>query len=903
MSIDVYNARSILATGFGDFTIYRLDSLEKAGITQLDELPYSIRVLLESVLRQVNGQTITEAHVQALSEWKAKSEDRPDVPFQPARVVMQDFTGVPAVVDLAAMRSSLARLGGDPELITPRIPVDLVIDHSVQVDFFASPEAHRRNAEIEFQRNRERYEFLRWGVEAFANFRVVPPATGIVHQVNLEYLAGVVLTKATEAGIEAFPDTLVGTDSHTTMINGLGVLGWGVGGIEAEAAIVGQPIVLVSPDVVGFRLKGKLPEGTTATDLVLTVTQILRNHGVVGKFVEFFGPGLSKMSLPDRATIANMAPEYGATVGFFPVDDETLRYLKLSGRTAETIDLVERYCKEQGLFRTESSPEPAYTEILELDLGSVETSLAGPKRPQDRIPMAQMKTAFRNILVAPTREGGLELDPSETDRKEAVSSNGSEYEIGHGAVVIAAITSCTNTSNPSVMVGAGLLAKKALEKGLHVKPYVKTSLAPGSTVVTEYLREGGLLEPLAELGFNVVGFGCTTCIGNSGPLPADVVKAINQANLVVSAVLSGNRNFEGRINPHIRANYIASPPLVVAYALAGTTAIDLVNEPLGCDPSGAPVYLREIWPSQREINDVIEHSLSPEMFRTQYSDVFTGNETWNTIPVTGSKMYAWDPQSTYILEPPFFEDLTQEIAPIQEIREARVLVLLGDSVTTDHISPAGAIPVDGPAGQYLIGHDVQPRDFNSFGSRRGNDRVMTRGTFGNIRLKNLLVPGVEGGVTIHHPENNQMSIYDAAMKYRDEGVPLIVLAGAEYGSGSSRDWAAKGTLLLGVKAVIAESFERIHRSNLIGMGVLPLQFRAGENIESLELSGHEVFDIINLGEDLQPGASLEVRARKDDGAVINFQVLVRIDTPIEIEYYRNGGILHTVIRRMLKESS
>lgn len=901
--MDAYNARSILATNFGDFIIYRLDSLEKAGLTRLEKLPYSIRVLLESVLRQVNGRTITNEHVQTLSEWKASSDNRSDIPFQPARVVMQDFTGVPAVVDLAAMRSSLARLGGNPELISPRIPVDLVVDHSVQVDFFASPEALLRNAEIEFQRNRERYEFLRWSMEAFDNFRVVPPATGIVHQVNLEYLAKVVLTKDTDTGTEAFPDTLVGTDSHTTMINGLGVLGWGVGGIEAEAAIVGQPIVLVAPDVVGFRLDGELSEGTTATDLVLTITQILRKHGVVGKFVEFFGPGLHEMSLPDRATIANMAPEYGATVGFFPVDEETLNYLKLSGRDDETIDLVERYCKEQGLFRSKNSPDPMYTEILELDLGSVETSLAGPKRPQDRVPLSQMKTAFRDILLAPTSEGGLEIDPSETDRKVSLSCNGSGHEIGHGSVVIAAITSCTNTSNPSVMVGAGLLAKKATEKGLQVKPYVKTSLAPGSSVVTEYLREGGLLEPLAELGFNVVGFGCTTCIGNSGPLPADVVKGINQANLVVSAVLSGNRNFEGRINPHVRANYLASPPLVVAYALAGTTDIDLIHEPLGYSPNGDPVYLHELWPTQSEIQNVIEHSLSPEMFRTKYSTVFTGNETWNAIPISDSKMYPWDSQSTYIQEPPFFQDLTAEIPPLQDIRNARVLVLLGDSITTDHISPAGAIPADEPAGRYLIEHDVRPRDFNSFGSRRGNDQVMTRGTFGNIRLKNLLVSGVEGGVTIHFPEKDQMSIYEAAMRYRSEGVPLIVLAGAEYGSGSSRDWAAKGTLLLGIKAVIAESFERIHRSNLIGMGVLPLEFKPGESAKRLGLSGLEVFDILDLAKNLKAGTTLQVVARKENGTSIKFKVNVRIDTPIEMEYYRNGGILHSVIRQMLKESS
>jgi aconitate hydratase len=902
MSLDVFNARSSLHTAFGDFTIYRLVSLEKAGLTQLDSLPFSIRVLLESVLRQINGQTITEEHVEALSKWKPTSKDRSNVPFQPARVIMQDFTGVPAIVDLTAMRSALARLGGDSKLITPRIPVDLVIDHSVQVDFFASPEALRRNAEIEFDRNRERYEFLRWSVEAFDNFRVVPPATGIVHQVNLEYLASVVLSKEIDGSMEAFPDTLVGTDSHTTMINALGVLGWGVGGIEAEACIVGQPMVLVLPDVVGFRLKGKLPEGATATDLVLTVTQILRKHGVVGKFVEFFGPGLSHMTLPDRATIANMSPEYGATMGFFPVDEETLRYLQLTGRSEEVVDLVERYCKEQGLFRSEDTPEPAYSEILELDLGTVETSLAGPKQPQDRIPLSKMKSAFQRVLLDPAIKGGFGIVPSKVDRVAMIRSNGSKATIGHGAVVIAAITSCTNTSNPSVMVGAGLLARKALEKGLRVKPYVKTSLAPGSSVVTEYLREGGLLEPLAELGFNVVGFGCTTCIGNSGPLPAEVVKAINQENLVVSAVLSGNRNFEGRINPHVRANYLASPPLVVAYALAGKVDIDLLSEPLGLDPSGKPVFLRELWPSQKEIQNVIDHSLSPEMFKNRYRDVFTGNETWNSIPVSMSDMYAWDSQSTYIQEPPFFRNLTSEIPPIREILGARVLVLLGNSVTTDHISPAGAIPAESPAGQYLIQHGVQPRDFNSFGSRRGNDRVMTRGTFGNIRLKNLLVPGIEGGITIHLPDGEPMSIYDAAMRYEVEGTPLIVIAGTEYGSGSSRDWAAKGTSLLGVKAVLAESYERIHRSNLVGMGVLPLQFRLGENLKSLGISGHEVFDILDLDENLEPGSYVRVQAKNDDGSLVEFKALVRIDTPIEIEYFRNGGILHTVVRQLLQET-
>jgi aconitate hydratase len=898
-----FNSRSKLTVNGSDYTIFRLDALEKAGLTVLDHMPFSIRILLESVLRQINDYTITEEHLLQLSKWEATRADRSEVPFLPARVLMQDFTGVPAVVDLAAMRSALARLGGDPKLINPQVPVDLVIDHSVQVDFFASPEALQRNAEIEFNRNRERYEFLRWGKEAFENFSVVPPATGIVHQVNLEYLSKVVVTHKKDGELIALPDTLVGTDSHTTMVNGLGVLGWGVGGIEAEAAILGQPLVMVAPDVIGFRLSGQLRDGATATDLVLTVTQMLREFGVVGKFVEFFGPGLSEMSLPDRATVANMSPEYGATAGFFPVDEQTLHYLRSTGRDEELIELIERYCKEQGLFRTEKTPEPEYTALLELDLNSVETSLAGPKRPQDRIPLSEMKTAFKQVLVAPTGEGGFSLDPSGLDRKSVIGTNGTSAEIRHGTVVIAAITSCTNTSNPSVMVAAGLLAKNALERGLQVKSYVKTSLAPGSRVVTDYLREGGLLDPLAELGFNVVGYGCTTCIGNSGPLSSEVVKAINQEDLVVSAVLSGNRNFEGRISPHVRANYLASPPLVVAYALAGTTDIDLATEPLGEDRNRRPVYLSDIWPSQEEIQSVKSRSLSPEMFQHRYADVYSGNETWNAIPTSGGDLYAWSEESTYIQEPPFFVNLSQKIRPIEEIHSARVLVHLGDSVTTDHISPAGAIPVDNPAGKYLIEKGIQPRDFNSFGSRRGNDRVMTRGTFGNVRLKNLLVPGVEGGVTLHLPDGRQMSIYDAAQEYRREGTPLIVITGKGYGAGSSRDWAAKGTLLLGVKAVIAESFERIHRSNLIGMGVLPLEYIDGENADRLGLSGREEYDILGLNEDLVPGATLQISAHSEDGSSINFNVHVRIDTPIEIDYYRNGGILHTILRQLLKDKS
>jgi aconitate hydratase len=884
-----------LSTKAGTVKYHRLSALEIAGV---ERLPFSLRVLLESVLRQIDGRAFTEQDVIALANWQPNTPKQPEVPFLPARVIMQDLTGVPAIVDLAAMRSALDRLGGNPAKINPMLPVDLVIDHSVQVDFFASSEALRRNAEIEFQRNKERYEFLRWGTDAFDNFRVVPPATGIVHQVNLEYLAKVVLTKEIDGEIIAFPDSVVGTDSHTPMVNSLGVLGWGVGGIEAEAAILGQPLVMVAPEVVGFKLTGTLPEGTTATDLVLTVTQQLREHGVVGKFVEFFGDGLSSLSLPDRATIGNMAPEYGATVGFFPVDEETLRYMRLTGRDADLIDLVERYCKDQGLFRTDDTPEPIYSEVQELDMGTVETSLAGPRRPQDRIPMTQMKKVFQKGLTEDVSQGGFGLSPDATGATAPVRSNGQKEDIGHGAVVIAAITSCTNTSNPSVMVGAGLLAKKAVERGLQVKPYVKTSLAPGSRVVTEYLQEAGLLEPLAALGFNIVGYGCTTCIGNSGPLPGEVVKAIIEADLVTAAVLSGNRNFEARISPNVKANYLASPPLVVAFALAGRADIDLASDPLGSDAAGDPVYLRDIWPDREEIQSVIERSVSAEMFERRYQDVYTGNETWNEIPISGGALYEWSDESTYIQEPPFFIDLTPELPPLDDIRDARVLVLLGDSVTTDHVSPAGAIPANGAAGKYLIERGVEPRDFNSFGARRGNDRVLTRGTFGNIRIKNLLLEGVEGSETLHFPDQNRMSIYDAALKYRDEATPLVVLAGAEYGTGSSRDWAAKGTLLLGVRAVLAQSFERIHRSNLVGMGVLPLEF---DGAKALGLSGHETFDIMNLG-DLRPGGTVQVSAEREDGSVVEFEAVARIDTPIELDYYLNGGILHMVLRQMLLES-
>lgn len=898
MSQDYFSARDVLKTPQAEYVIYRLDRLEKAGLVELSRLPFSIRVMLESVLRQCNEEEIRQQDVVNLAGWTPNAEQRPALPYRPVRVVMQDFTGVPAVVDLAAMRSAIARLGGDPGKINPLVPVDLVIDHSVQVDFFANPDALKRNADLEFQRNRERYEFLHWGQLAFDNFRVVPPATGIVHQVNLEYLASVVQTETVNGQLLAFPDTLVGTDSHTTMINGLGVVGWGVGGIEAEAAILGQPIDMVTPDVIGFKLYGELQEGVTATDLTLTVTQMLRAKGVVEKFVEFYGPGLSAMPLTDRATIANMAPEYGATIGFFPVDNETLRYLRLTGRSEEQVALVEAYCKAQNLFRYEGTPDPEFTDTVALDLGSVEPSIAGPKRPQDRLPLSKAKDSFNSVLTAPVKEGGYELQGEELEREAAMGTNGGSVDMNHGAVVIAAITSCTNTSNPSVMIGAGLVAKKAFERGMQVKPYVKTSLAPGSMVVSEYLGKAGLLEPLAELGFNIVGYGCTTCIGNSGPLPGEVVKAITSADLVAAAVLSGNRNFEGRIHPYVRANYLASPPLVVAYALAGTVDIDLTKDPIGMDREGQPVYLSDIWPTSGEVQAAVESVISPRMFTEKYTGVFTSNETWNAIQAEESELYNWDPESTYIQEPPFFVNLTLDVPSIQEIHGARALVLLGDSVTTDHVSPAGTFTADSPAGKYLIEHGVEARDFNTYGSRRGNDKVMTRGTFANIRLKNSLVPGVEGGETIHLPDGERMSIYGASMKYQKEGVPLIVLAGKEYGTGSSRDWAAKGTLLLGIKAVIAESYERIHRSNLVGMGVLPLAFKPGENVENLGLTGKEIFDIEGLDDEIGPMSELSVRAVREDGSQVVFSVIARLNTPVEVNYYRNGGILHTVLRNL-----
>ncbi len=918
-----FHSRSTLKIGTQNYTLFRLDTLEKAGLTKLSRLPFSIRILLENLLRNEAGCLVKREEVEALARWDPRKKSEREISFIPARVILQDFTGVPAIVDLAAMRDALKRLGGDPKKINPLQPVDLVIDHSVIVDSFGTPDSFRENACREFERNLERYQFLRWGQGAFQNFRVVPPGTGIVHQVNLEYLAQVVFTKHEKGENLAYPDTLVGTDSHTTMINGLGVLGWGVGGIEAEAAMLGQPISMLIPEVVGFKLRGTLQGGVTATDLVLTVTEMLRAKGVVEKFVEFFGPGLDSLSLPDRATIANMAPEYGATVGFFPVDQATLDYLRLTGRSEELIRRVEVYCKEQSLFRTQETPDPLFSDTLELDLGKVEPSLAGPKRPQDRVSLSQAKRNFRESLLAMMKDKLPELDKGRMNGwlneggspRTAVKTTGpalsanletavevktdtGAFELRHGSVVISAITSCTNTSNPQVMMGAGLLAKKAVERGLAVKPWVKTSLAPGSKVVMEYLKETKLTEALEKLKFHLVGFGCTTCIGNSGPLPEPIGRAVKEKDLVAVAVLSGNRNFEGRINPLVRANYLASPPLVVAYAIAGTIDIDLVNDPLGKDRSGKPVYLREIWPSQKEIQEAMR-SVSARMFKGEYRHVFRGDDNWKSLKVPKGGTFAWEAKSTYVKNPPYFTNLAHESVPLKDIREARVLVRVGDSVTTDHISPAGSIARESPAGKYLMGEGVDPKDFNSYGARRGNHEVMIRGTFANVRVKNFLAPGTEGWWTRHLPEGEKMSIYDAAVKYQKEKVPLIVLAGKEYGAGSSRDWAAKGPALLGVKAVIAESFERIHRSNLIGMGVLPLEFEKGQNRDSLGLKGEEIFSIEGIAKDLKPGKRLAVLARGKSEEK-KFKVLCRIDTPVELSYYQHGGILPFVLRQLLK---
>jgi aconitate hydratase len=883
-SSNSFGACATLHANGAKYEIYRLDTLEKKGAGSVSRLPFSLKVLLENLLRHEDGRFVHPDDIEALAKWDPRKKPVKEIAFMPARILMQDFTGVPAVVDLAAMRDAMKKMGGDPARINPLLPTDLVIDHSIQVDKFGSKQAFALNEELEYLRNRERYAFLRWGQKAFANFRVVPPNTGICHQVNLEYLARVVQTRETEGRTLAFPDTVLGLDSHTTMINGLGVVGWGVGGIEAEAAMLGQPYSMLIPEVVGFKLTGRLPEGATATDLVLVVTHMLRQKGVVGKFVEFYGPGISSLTLPDRATIGNMSPEYGATIGFFPVDEETLNYLRFTGRDEDLVRLVEAYCKEQGLFRTDQTPDPAYSDTLELNLETVEPTLAGPKRPHDRVPLRQAKQSFASV-VASLPKASVE-----------VSSNGDRFTLSHGSVVIAAITSCTNTSNPALMLGAGLLAKKAVERGLKTKPWVKTSLAPGSKVVTDYLEASGLMEPLEKLGFHLVAYGCTTCIGNSGPLPEPVGRAVKDHNLVAVSVLSGNRNFEGRINPLVRANYLASPPLVVAYALAGRMDLDLYNEPLDHDPGGKPVYLRDIWPSPQEVAQVIRTAVSREMFLKEYRDVFAGGTLWRSLPVPEGELYEWDQKSTYIKLPPYFENMPAEPPPSEDIHGARVLVLLGDTVTTDHISPAGAIPADSPAGKYLIERGVKPAEFNSYGSRRGNHEVMMRGTFGNIRLRNQLVPDTEGGWTLHLPSKEKMFIYDAAMRYQQEGVPLLVIAGKEYGAGSSRDWAAKGTRLLGVRAVIAESYERIHRSNLIGMGVLPLQFLPGESRATHGLTGLESYDIEGLTQ-LQPGRKVRVTAR-GEGPAKSFEVLVRLDTPVELTYYRHGGILNYVLRQM-----
>ncbi len=894
--------RDVLRLPEGDVTIFRLDRLADTLGIALDRLPFSIRVLLENAVRNVDGFLVQDEDVETIGRWKPQAEKR-EIPYMPARVVLQDFTGVPAVVDFAAMRSAMARMGGDPEKINPVVPGDLIIDHSVQVDFFGTSYAFLKNVDMEYRRNRERYTLLKWAQKAFRNFRVVPPGTGIIHQVNLEYLAQVVLVRD---GV-AFPDTLIGTDSHTTMINGIGVLGWGVGGIEAEAVMLGQPYYMVLPEVIGVRLTGELPEGATATDLVLTITEMLRKFGVVGKFVEFFGPGLAHLSVPDRATIANMAPEYGATMGFFPVDHATLEFLRGTARE-HLVDRVERYLKTQHLFRTDEMPEPEYTAVLELDLSTVEPSIAGPRRPQDRIPLREARTRFFEVLKEfghkPPDNGDTWEDEggTATQVRHAVQVKAGEEVITlrDGSVVIAAITSCTNTSNPSVMIGAGLVAKKAVERGLTVKPYVKTSLAPGSRVVTDYLERAGLLEFLEALRFHVVGYGCTTCIGNSGPLPPVIEQAIKEGDLVVASVLSGNRNFEARIHPLVKTNFLASPMMVVAYALAGRVDIDFEHEPIGHDPNGEPVYLRDIWPSMEEIRETIQRVLDPELFREKYATVFEGDERWRTLAAPEGTLYTWDPDSTYIQEPPYFMDMPLEPEDPRDIENARVLVFLGDSVTTDHISPAGAIPLDSPAAKYLMERGVKPHEFNTFGSRRGNHEVMIRGTFGNVRLRNKLVPGVEGGYTINFLNGQRTTIFEAAEAYRKARIPLLVIAGKEYGTGSSRDWAAKGTALLGVRAVIAESFERIHRSNLVGMGVLPLEFLPGENASSLGLDGTEIYTIRGISEGLSPGKILTVEARKSDGSTVTFRVKTRLDTPVEVEYHRHGGILQFVLRRMMK---
>lgn len=899
---DAFSVRSSLQAGDKSYTYFSIKALETLG--PVNQLPFSIKVLLEAAVRQFDGVAITEEHIKKLANWTQERDPNQEIPFKPARIILQDFTGVPAVVDLAAMRATMQKIGGDPQQINPLVPVDLVIDHSVMVDHHGTPDAAEQNEAIEFKRNEERYNFLRWAQTAFDNFRAVPPSTGIVHQVNLEYLASVAATKEVDGETQVFPDSLVGTDSHTTMINGLGVVGWGVGGIEAEAGMLGQPLYFVTPEVVGLKLIGDLAEGATATDVALTVTNILRKKGVVGKFVEFFGPGLSKMSLADRATVANMAPEYGATMGFFPVDQETLNYLRLTGRSEDQIALVEAYYKAQGMFRTDDMADPVYSDIVELDLSEIVPSLAGPKRPQDRIELGALKQSYQDVIRTPIDKGGFGLSEDQISKEVVVKHpDGNTSTMKNGAIVIAAITSCTNTSNPSVLIGAGLLAKKAVEKGLKKPAYVKSSLTPGSRVVTDYLLAADLIESLEKVGFHVAGYGCTTCIGNSGPLPEEVSKAIADHDLTAAAVLSGNRNFEGRIHAQVKANYLASPPLVVAYALAGTVDIDLTSEPIGYGHGNEPVYLKDIWPTSLEIAEAMKKAVRPELFRKRYENVFKANERWNAIDVPEGKLYTWDEQSTYIQEPPFFQNVSQNSASIQEIRGVRALALLGDMITTDHISPAGGIKAESPAGLYLQAHGVPCEDFNSYGSRRGNHQVMMRGTFANIRIRNQMAQGKEGGFTTYLPTGETMSIYDASMNYQEQGTPLIIFGGKEYGAGSSRDWAAKGTFLLGVKAVVAESFERIHRSNLVGMGVLPLQFLNGDSWKSLGITGTETFDVLGLDDKVQPGQTTKIRAVREDGSSFEFEVLVRLDSVVDVEYYRNGGILQTVLRQIADENA
>jgi aconitate hydratase len=893
---DLLKTRKTLKTAHGSYDYFSLKELEQQGLGKISALPYSMKVLLESALRNLDGIAFTPDHVKAIAQWNPTDVNREEIPYKPARVVLQDFTGVPAVVDLAAMRDAMKRLGGDPKKINPIVPCDLVIDHSVQVDYFGRADALQLNEELEFTRNKERYEFLKWGQGAFSNFRVVPPSTGIVHQVNLEYLSSVVFTNAKEGVV--YPDSCVGTDSHTPMVNGLAVLAWGVGGIEAEAVMLDQPLYMLIPDVIGFKLTGELPEGATATDLVLRITEMCRKEGVVEKFVEFYGEGLSSLSVANRSTIGNMAPEQGSTVSFFPIDEETLKYLELSGRDAETIALVEAYAKEQGFWRDDTNI-PTYTKSLELDLSTIEPAMAGPKRPHDRLALKDVGKSYQNTLsAAPSAKDGYGIAADQLGKTAVIKRNGEEATVGHGFVGIAAITSCTNTSNPSVMLAAGLVAKKAVEKGLTVPCYVKTSLAPGSGVVTEYLEKANLLKPLEQVGFHVVGYGCTTCIGNSGSLPDEVAEVISKEGLVASAVLSGNRNFEGRVNPLTQTNYLASPPLVVAYALFGTTAKDITTEPIGTGKDGKAVFLKDIWPSNQEVEQVLASCLDASMFKKRYGDVWKGSAAWQAIKASPSELFPWDIQSTYIQSPPFFETMTKAKEAIKPIKGAKVLGLFGDSVTTDHISPAGSIAKDSPAARYLTERGVQKADFNSYGSRRGNDRIMHRGTFANIRIKNLLVPGKEGNLTVHHGSGDELSFFDASERYREAGTPLVVLAGQMYGNGSSRDWAAKGPFLMGIKAVIAQSFERIHRSNLVGMGIAPLQFKDGQSASSLGLAGTEAFDI-HIDDALKPGQDIKVTAHKDDGSTIEFSTRCRIDTPVEVQYYRDGGILQTVVKQLL----